>query len=578
MSNALVVGGTRAVAGQAEMRAAQYVRMSTDYQRYSIENQAAVIAAYAQLHGLQIARTYRDEGQSGLKLKNRAGLIQLLEDVQSGESDFRHILVYDVSRWGRFQDTDESAHYEFICKKAGVKVVYCAEKFDNDGTMMASIMKNIKRVMAAEYSRDLSVKIHTGALRLSSMGFRAAGEVCYGLRRQLVDENQRPKAVMQRGDRKSLVSDHVKVTLGPANEIAVVRSIFQQFVAGACQRDIARDLNRRGIPTKTGRPWNGHGIAWMLKNECYIGNLTYNRTSIKLREKRVQNPPAMWVRCEGCIEPIIERDVFLRAQKIMRDRRVCLSEQETLKRLRITAMRRGKLSPKIIDETVGLPCTATIMQRFGSLREAYRLVGYIPKRDCEYIEARQGWAAVNSKLASELAAQIRGRGGVADVDGGGLTVNGARKISFRVARWVHDGCPGHVPHWSMHRRSILPAGWVIAIRLAEKNKALLDYLLLPTSSVTGPQFRFSERARERLSIESFEDFSALARSLMRRVLNYHVSETSSDLSPKGVNGTAVEHASTTIRRRRRRQPGKRTSTGRKDERRLSRKARKGKPR
>jgi len=45
-------------------RAAQYVRMSTDYQRYSIENQAAVIAAYAQLHDLSIIRTYRDEGES----------------------------------------------------------------------------------------------------------------------------------------------------------------------------------------------------------------------------------------------------------------------------------------------------------------------------------------------------------------------------------------------------------------------------------------------------------------------------------------------------------------------------------
>jgi DNA invertase Pin-like site-specific DNA recombinase len=93
--------------------------MSTDYQRYSIENQAAVIAAYAQAHGLTIIRTYRDEGQSGLKLKNRLDLIRLLDDVQSGHADFNHILVYDVSRWGRFQDVDEGAHYEFICKQAG---------------------------------------------------------------------------------------------------------------------------------------------------------------------------------------------------------------------------------------------------------------------------------------------------------------------------------------------------------------------------------------------------------------------------------------------------------------------------
>jgi DNA invertase Pin-like site-specific DNA recombinase len=164
--------------------------MSTDYQRYSIENQAAVIATYAQVHGLKIVRTYSDEGRSGLRLKSRIGLIQLLEDVQSGQTDFKHILVYDVSRWGRFQDTDESAHYEFICKKAGLKVAYCAEQFNNDGTMLSSILKNLKRVMAAEYSRDLSAKVHAGALRFSRMGFRTAGEVSYGLRRQLVDESR----------------------------------------------------------------------------------------------------------------------------------------------------------------------------------------------------------------------------------------------------------------------------------------------------------------------------------------------------------------------------------------------------
>jgi hypothetical protein len=87
MSNALVVRGTKAVTAQAQTRAAQYVRMSTDYQRYSIENQAAVIATYAQVHGLKIVRTYSDEGRSGLRLKNRVGLIQLLEDVQSGQTE-----------------------------------------------------------------------------------------------------------------------------------------------------------------------------------------------------------------------------------------------------------------------------------------------------------------------------------------------------------------------------------------------------------------------------------------------------------------------------------------------------------
>ena len=112
MANALVVKETYLPSSRKSRRAAQYVRMSTDYQRYSIENQAAAIAAYAQAHDLSIIRTYRDEGESGLKLKNRPGLIQLLDDVRSDHADFDHVLVYDVSRWGRFQDIDEGAHHE----------------------------------------------------------------------------------------------------------------------------------------------------------------------------------------------------------------------------------------------------------------------------------------------------------------------------------------------------------------------------------------------------------------------------------------------------------------------------------
>ncbi len=165
MANALIVRETFLPSSRKTHRAAQYVRMSTDYQRYSIENQAAVIAAYAQAHDLSIVRTYRDEGESGLKLKNRPGLIQLLDDVRSDHADFDHILVYDISRWGRFQDVDESAHHEFICKQAGIKVAYCAEQFDNDGSMVSNIVKNIKRVMAAEYSRELSAGSTGSALR-----------------------------------------------------------------------------------------------------------------------------------------------------------------------------------------------------------------------------------------------------------------------------------------------------------------------------------------------------------------------------------------------------------------------------
>jgi DNA invertase Pin-like site-specific DNA recombinase len=249
MVNALVVRKSQLPKSQKTFCAAQYVRTSTDYQRYSIENQAAAIAAYAEAHGLSIIRTYRDEGESGLKLKNRPGLRQLLDDVRSDHADFDHILVYDVSRWGRFQDVDESAHHEFICKQVGIKVAYCAEQFDNDGSMVSNIVKNIKRVMAAEHSRELSAKVHTGQCRLAGLGFKQGGPTGYALRRELVDENAQPRGLLKRGERKYLHTDRVKLRPGPESEADIVRWIFSQFVIERkSAAAIARQLNQRTIP------------------------------------------------------------------------------------------------------------------------------------------------------------------------------------------------------------------------------------------------------------------------------------------------------------------------------------------
>ena len=94
-----------------EFRAAQYVRMSTEHQQYSTHNQSDKIREYAEQRGIEIIKTYADDGKSGLSIGGRAALQQLIDDVESGAADFNVILVYDVSRWGRFQDADESAYY-----------------------------------------------------------------------------------------------------------------------------------------------------------------------------------------------------------------------------------------------------------------------------------------------------------------------------------------------------------------------------------------------------------------------------------------------------------------------------------
>lgn len=226
------------------LRAAEYVRMSTEHQQYSTENQSAKIREYAERRGIEIVRTYADEGKSGLRIDGRQALQRLIKDVEVGTADFQIILVYDVSRWGRFQDADESAYYEYICRRAGIQVTYCAEQFENDGSPVSTIVKGVKRAMAGEYSRELSAKVFAGQCRLIELGFRQGGPAGYGLRRVLIDQHGSIKGELARGEHKSLQTDRVILIPGPADEIRIVNQIYRWFInEDLVESEIAGRLN-----------------------------------------------------------------------------------------------------------------------------------------------------------------------------------------------------------------------------------------------------------------------------------------------------------------------------------------------
>jgi len=520
MGNALVVHAKRLPQSQKALRAAQYVRMSTDYQQYSIENQAVVIATYAELHKLTIVRTYRDEGESGLKIENREGLTELVEDVQSGRADFAHLLVFDVSRWGRFQDVDESAHYEFICRKAGVKVAYCAEQFDNDGSLLASIMKNIKRVMAAEFSRELSSKVFAGSVRLTHRGFKMGGPTAYALQRRLVDDQCRPKGILTIGQRKSLLTDHVKLIPGAPDQVEIVNWILHEYLRHKSQATIARELNQRGILNSQGRPWLGKAVGDLLRNEAYIGVLTYNRKSRKLGAKVTRNPRELWIRKENAIEPIVHRDAFRRAQKIMGEGRVSIPEEEMLLRLRKVLMKKGRLSKTIINSSPGLPSMSSYLLHFGTLRNIYRLIGYNGNQGWfDKYAAHQRWAALQLSNAACLrdAFERLGRRATLNASTECLRIDNAVNVVFRVARCRnYENRP---LRWTLQYRVRWPKGWVVAVRLDEKNEAIFDYVLMPSAWLTFSRrmFWFSKEVYKGRTINRFDTFEALSRFLIECV-------------------------------------------------------------
>jgi DNA invertase Pin-like site-specific DNA recombinase len=360
----------------APIRVAQYVRMSTDRQEYSIQNQSLANHAYAACHGMEIVRTYADEGKSGVTFAGRDALKQLIGDVQTGNADFAAILVYDVSRWGRFQDADESGYYEYICKRAGINIHYCAEQFENDGSLLAGIVKSIKRAMAAEYSRELSVKCFVGQARLVRLGFRAGAAPGYGLRRLLVDQSRAPKFVLTPREYKSLQNDRVVLILGPPEEIRIVRWIFSTFVnSGKSEGQIAKILNEKGVSSGQPRPWTPARVRWLLRNENYIGNIVWNRTSVKLGKKKLPNPPETWFRTKTSFGPIIEASQFEAAQNIFRERRRRPSKEEMLEALRRLYRKHGFLDSWLVLDSSDVPSIATIRKYLGGLRQVYKLIG-----------------------------------------------------------------------------------------------------------------------------------------------------------------------------------------------------------
>lgn len=475
------------------VRAAQYVRMSTEHQQFSTENQSDVIAQYARTHGFEIVRTFSDDGRSGLNIEGRDALRELIEVVESGRADFTTVLVYDISRWGRFQDPDQAAYYEFICKRVGIRVVYCAEQFANDDTMASTVMKGMKRVMAAEYSRELSAKVFKGQCKLIELGFRQGGPAGYGLRRLLIDQQGKPKAELQPGEQKSLQTDRVVLVPGPPEERAVVQRIYRRFLRdGLLEREIADELKRDGLLAERGRPWTRGMVHQVLTNEKYIGNNIYNRRSFKLKKKRVLNPPEQWVRRDGAFDAVVDADEFRAARALILERHRRFSDAELLARLKELAERHDRLSGLLIDETDGMPSSAVYRHRFGSLVRAYQIIDYTPERDLEFIEVNRRLRKLHVDVVAAIVRSLEEHGGrvAQNSETDLVSVNGMLTVSIVVARCRRNTAGSF--RWVVRVDESVGPDLTIVVRMDPPNTAVLDYYVLPALDLHAGALRIKE--------------------------------------------------------------------------------------
>jgi DNA invertase Pin-like site-specific DNA recombinase len=492
MQNGTTLDGTPTQ--KSIFKAVKYVRMSTEHQQYSTENQSDKITEYAERRGIEIIRTYADEGKSGLRIEGRVGLQQLIKVVESGEADFQIILVYDISRWGRFQDADESAYYEYICRRAGIQVAYCAEQFENDGSPVSTIVKGVKRAMAGEYSRELSTKVFAGQCRLIEMGYRQGGPAGYGLKRVLIDQTGSMKGELTRGEHKSLQTDRVILMPGPDEEVHVVNQIYEWFINdGLIEAEIASRLNGMGVTTDLDRAWTRATVHQVLTNEKYIGNNVYNRISFKLKKLRVVNDHQMWIKKESAFEAIVPSEAFYTVQGMIRARNHRFTNEELIEKLRSLYQSRGLLSGLIINETEGMPSTSAYIHRFGSLIRAYQAVGFNPDRDYRYLEVNRLLRQMHPQVIRDTEQKIRDIGGLTERDNSTDLLNINREFTVSIVLSRCQTYETGTRRWKVRFDSSLQPDITVAVRLNESNQSALDYYLLPSLDFGNKGFNLAER-------------------------------------------------------------------------------------
>ena len=420
--------------------AAQYIRMSTDTQDLSPSVQKEAIAAYALARDMMIVASYEDDGRSGLRLKNRPGLQRLLRDVTETPG-FSVVLVYDVSRWGRFQDADAAAYYEYHCRLHEVEVVYVTELFGAEVNPITTLLKSMKRAMAAEYSRDLSNKSRGGQHVAISRGYQIGPLPPLGYRRCSVSADGSRRTMLEPRQRKIAATDRIEWVLAPEPEVALVQRICQMYVRSRLSlADIAQLGKVEGWRDHEGRSMSGRAIATLIRNEALIGNFVWGRTP-NTRGLFGREPS----RNDGCLPRIVDDQTWVQmrrrdALEVSRHR----TDEEIVDRLKKVFERTPFVTTRDL-RAQGLPDRHSIKHRMGSWSELVRRAGQDPSDLHKTIFRRMLERKHNGKaLGTALAERLSEKGRPVAFDRR-LNVLNFPRLKMRVRLlWPTDGEFGQV--------------------------------------------------------------------------------------------------------------------------------------
>ena len=281
-----------------KVRAAGYIRMSTDKQETSPEQQRTEIEALAERENATVVEWYFDEGISGDQTEKRLEFKRMIADAEAGSFDV--ILCWDQDRFGRF-DSLEAGYWIQPLRKAGVALVTVTQGRIDWSDFTGRITYAIVQEGKNQYLRDLSKNVTRAMEQLAREGKWVSGVPPIGY---VVGEDRRLK-------------------LGSPEAVATVKRIFREYLAGGSLRGVARGLTDDGVLSPKGKNWTAAGIKGVLVNPAYLGNTCYNQRAISKYKRKGSktNDPADWIVAEGTHPPLITRQEHDQVKEILASRK-----------------------------------------------------------------------------------------------------------------------------------------------------------------------------------------------------------------------------------------------------------------
>jgi site-specific DNA recombinase len=309
--------------------AVSYIRMSSDLQEASPDQQRAEVVKLAGKHGYKIIREYFDEGISGDATEKRLDFQRMIKDAEE-KGDFAAILCWDQDRFGRF-DSIEAGRWIHPLRCAGVWLVTVAQgQIDwNDfaGRMMYAIQQEGKH----QYLIDLSRNVLRGKIVSAKNGHSASVPPC-GYDRIFYDQSGNVARRVKYGEKfqrpagwsvRFVLSEDVAL-------VDTVRWIFDTYAnSDAGLGWIASGLNRRGIKTPNGKTWSIQTIQNILTNRVYTGDSVFGRNhygkyhhlnngdAMRGKAKNRRGNPIV---SENVHDALIDRKIFEQVQQKIVDR------------------------------------------------------------------------------------------------------------------------------------------------------------------------------------------------------------------------------------------------------------------